>query len=87
MYYYYMCRRFRFDDRMCQLEQLDRQLQRLHDSCRQLWEQRRLLAHHTANQARAMGLMAKIEQDGKVAKAMGKLALVQVYSMARNSLH
>lgn len=68
----------RFEDKSQLLDQLERQLQRLHDSARQLWEQRRSLAHHTANLSRALALLAEAEADDAVKGALVSLAKVEV---------
>ena len=69
---------FRFEDKTHLLELLERHLTRLHDCCRQVWEQRRGLSAHTAGLARALRALAEAETDGDVATAVTGLAAVQV---------
>ena len=76
----------RFEDKTQLLEQLERQLHRLHDAARQLWEQRRLLSAHTANLARALALLADAEADGDVKGALGKLVAIEVRRLRREQL-
>ncbi len=68
----------RFEDKTHLLELLERHLTRLHDCCRQVWEQRRGLSAHTAGLARALRALAEAETDGDVATAVTGLAAVQV---------